>query len=442
MSLRAVPIGVALGSTGSSGREVSATTKVGAVQGAEPAGLTLVPGGRTGASARPLAAYAVVPKYVRKCPRSAWTEYAPYHLLLWPRGKPGDATVVEATCRSWRCEGECRRHQASVTYARILEALEPHRSSDVVFAVLTLDRDGTYSGEKWADTDTAYRELGRLSRNLLKRLNRLFDGDVQSRWVGVVEQHRTGWPHANLIIVCPRLASMLRAARAEVYRRTRNPTDWCRRHMHEGKPADEKCAGCAARLRELALVRGELLAHVVGAGWGPQSTMEVARNRGAVANYIVKTAGLQDEPATPESRAKGARITGEVAKLSQIPMAAPKGFRRMRSGVGFLPPRRKRDEYTGAMLDDGRLVKTPCIRHSRQAERLFGRLRKAPEHKRREITRAYFASVDALERGRMVRLIELAIALESTGQERQPWVAYLIELAGGVDLLDRGLGPP
>ncbi|GAG43380.1 unnamed protein product, partial [marine sediment metagenome] len=105
------------------------------------------------------AAYTGPPKYVMKCPNSPWQKALPYHLLLWPPGHPEKASVMTAHCRSWRCEGECRRHNGKVTWARIVEALEPHDDRDVLFAVLTIDRNGYYSGQKWASSTDAYREL-------------------------------------------------------------------------------------------------------------------------------------------------------------------------------------------------------------------------------------------------------------------------------------------
>ncbi|GAG94030.1 unnamed protein product, partial [marine sediment metagenome] len=247
-------------------------------------------------------------------------------LMFWPPGKPKEAQAKPACCGSWRCEGKCARYRAAVDFARISEALEPYKASEITYAVLTLDRNGTYTGEQWSDSTEAYRELSRMTRNLLSRLNRWllkkFGVATGNRWVGVAEAHRSGWPHMNLIIVSKQLANYLEDGRRQAER--------------DGLTQ-----------RQQILARGELLAHILGSGWGPQSTMEVARSKGALAGYMVKLAGELDKDGDAQSRG---RITGEVAKLTQVPTNAPLGFRRLRSGHRFLPPRRKGGN-TGAMLD-------------------------------------------------------------------------------------------
>ena len=206
-----------------------------------------------------------------------------------------------------------------------------------MFAVLTLDRDGRYNGDGWADTDSAYKALSELSRKWLKRLNRMLEklglDPVGSRWVATVEAHRSGWPHVNFILVSRGLAGLVRD--------------------------QAKAAGPAATDRERTLVRGELLNHTVGSGWGHQSTMEQARSKEALAGYMVKVAGDQHKDGTDDSRS---RLTGEVVKLSQLPMNAPKNTRRLRSGKGFLPPPHRNEEMTGVMTDDsGRALGIPKL---------------------------------------------------------------------------------
>lgn len=332
------------------------------------------------------------PKYVRKCPNSEWQKAVPYQLLLWPAGDPSKASLVEAKCRSWRCKGECRRHNGKVTWARVVEALERHDEQDVLFAVLTIDRNGYYSGRSWPDSTTAYRELSSMGNKWMKRINRMCERlgveAIQSRWVGVVEQHRSGWPHINLIIVCPGLAALVRKQQAELDS-----------HSGEYTPL------------ERALVRGEVMRHAEAAGWGRRSTLEVARSRGAVAGYMVKLCGLHDEPGTEATRS--AAVTGEVVKLSQIPMAAPKGFRRLRSGVRFLPTRR-RSEFTGALLDEGRVLdRTDHFRRIRKLAHRIRELEQLPElgaHERLEL----FELAGEHDRCRR-RLDELVDALAAAG---------------------------
>lgn len=259
-----------------------------------------------------------VPRYVRACVNSPYPD-APYILRLWLKGTdPASGLRRPHRCGSWRCDGQCARYRASVDFARLSTALEDEPARDLVFIVLTLDQRGTYSGEAWADPWTAYRSLSRMTRDLLARLRRLHP-DIGSRWVGVVEAHRSGWPHFNLVLASASLASALRAERAASYQRG-----------IEG--------------RDAILVRGALLGAATGTGWGPQSTAEAARDEthaaDRLAGYVLKLAR------GPEA----GRLAGEARKLSQVPDVAPQGFRRIRSGRGFLPPRRRAEGWTGALL--------------------------------------------------------------------------------------------
>jgi hypothetical protein len=284
--------------TGTSGRNVSPATL----------------GDRAALRGNRAAAAAPRPDYVRRCPYSGGADRrAPLMLHVWPKGQPEHACRSVALCGSWRCPS-CRRWRASTDYARITEALSTVDPAHVVFVVLTLDRDGWRTGDAWADAETAYRALSRMSRALLKRWGRMLGKPIGSRWVGTVEAHRSGWPHLNLVLVSAELAAVL------------------------GRQAN----AADATDRQKALLRGELLSAALGAGWGPQSTAEVARSPEALAGYLVKLAGELDE-------AWGA-MAGEVTKVTQVPLSAPKGTRRLRSGRKFLPPRRRNPLLTGALL--------------------------------------------------------------------------------------------
>jgi hypothetical protein len=206
-------------------------------------------------------------------------------------------------------------------FARIAKASAPLSADGWCFFVLTLDRNGTYSGEKrWENAQEAYRDLSRLRAAFFQNLRR-FQKKMswvvtKSTWVGTTEAHKAktgGWPHANLMIWSPELAEYLRNERAARER--------------------EGLAG-----RELIQCTGELLAAVENAGWGIMSTAESARDGAAVAGYITKIAGKSDQ------------TTGEISKLTQLPMNMPFRFRRLAAGKGFLPPRAKNPDVTGALV--------------------------------------------------------------------------------------------
>lgn len=254
----------------------------------------------------------VLPRHVQACQHSEHRAER-WAVWTWKRAAPDVQTRAPYSCNSWRCP-VCRRHEAAVTFARIKEATSrPCYAPDGwVFLVLTLDRDGYYSGRPWLDVNQAYRALSGMTERLLKRLRR-GSGERLNAWCAVVEAHRSGWPHVNLLLHSPSLA-------AELRQRTNARLD----------------AGYTPR--ESILVDGDLRTHAEGCGWGRQSTAESARSVDAISGYVVKLAGEHDA------------ATGELAKITQAPTMAPARFRRLRSAKGFLPPRHTNPEVTGALV--------------------------------------------------------------------------------------------
>lgn len=253
----------------------------------------------------------VIPRHVRACQHSEHGAER-WFVWTWKRENPTTQTRIPYSCNSWRCP-VCARHEAAVTFARIKQAVQrPELAPDGwVFLVLTIDRDGYYSGQPWPDVTTAYRSLGKMSEKFLKRLRRAYG--LGSQWVAVVESHKSGWPHVNLMLYSPELADEIRSAK-----RTR--------------------ASAGASPRDQILVGERLLEHAMECGWGRQSTADVARDTEALSSYIVKLAGNHEAS------------VGELAKITQAPLAAPARFRRLRSGKGFLPPRHKNAETTGVLI--------------------------------------------------------------------------------------------
>jgi hypothetical protein len=258
------------------------------------------------------------PKSVQSC-----FNFCGQHRLgfyTWPvEGPVTSVTRGCYFCTSWRCEGDCQRRAASIMFARIKEAVErPHyRADGWVYFVLTIDRHGTLSGDAWKNEETAYRELGKMTGRFLEALRRdqKRHGErvLKNEWAQVIEAHRSGWPHANLMVYAPELAEKLERERVAL-------------------------AAAGASEREARLVQGRMRVLVVNAGWGTISTAEQVRSRDALAGYLVKLAGYFD------------KAVAEVAKLTQVPLNAPPRFRRLRSGKGFLPPKHKSDKLTGTMV--------------------------------------------------------------------------------------------
>lgn len=291
----------------------------------------------------------VIPRHVAACQHSP-ERGERWFVWTWKRESPQTQTRVQYSCNSWRCE-VCRRHEAAVTFARIKQATAPLPAEGWCFLVLTLDRDGYYSGAPWADVNDAYRSLGKMTTATLKRIGATWGPDTRlegkkrkrtvrklgNRWVAVVEAHRSGWPHVNLLVWCPELAAQLRR---EQDARLEDPeiADAVHLSREAWKRKEAVCERVRAVARKASLVGGVLVDLLEACGWGRQSTAEAARSSEAIAGYVVKLAGQHDA------------ATGELAKITQAPLNAPERFRRLRSGKLFLPPRYHDPAITGCLL--------------------------------------------------------------------------------------------
>lgn len=238
-----------------------------------------------------------------------------------------------------------------MTFARIKQATGPLPADGWCFLVLTLDRDGYYSGERWSDVNEAYRALGSMTRATLKKIGATWGPETRlegkkrprtvrklgNRWVAVVEAHRSGWPHVNLLVWCPALAAQLRAERDA---RLNDPeiADAVGEAQAAWRAGQQPSNVVRELARKAVVLGGSLRELAEESGWGRQSTAEAARSSEAIAGYVVKLAGYHDASA------------GELAKITQAPLNAPERFRRLRSGKGFLPPRHHDPAITGCLL--------------------------------------------------------------------------------------------
>ena len=231
--------------------------------------------------------------------------------------RKGASSRTPYRCGSWRCP-VCRVQEAHVQYARITEAAAPLAPDGWCFIVNTLDRFGTYSKKKpWNRPKDAFQDLQKLSQAYMRNLRRWFKSmgwdPLANQWVSTTEAHRSGWPHMNFMIWHPQLADWLR--------------EQTRARLAEGMSQRDSVLVC----RQLADV-------TTTAGFGLISTAEAARDASALASYVIKLSGEQDA------------TIGEVTKLCQLPTNAPLRFRRLRSGVRFLPKRKKNPDVTGTLL--------------------------------------------------------------------------------------------
>ena len=225
---------------------------------------------------------------------------------------------------------ECSTFDRKLTYARMQEAItrDGLTPDGWVFMVLTLDVEGTYSGKKrWLDVNEAFRDLSQMTRDFFTRLRRWAPSEKLAKrerrqvmkkpgreWVATVEVHKSGWPHVNLVMWAPELAEYIERERERMgdeYKRL-------------GFPAET--------------LAPELMRMAKASGWGTRSTAERVRSQDKVLNYISKLSIQAD------------RVFSEIAKLTQLPRNAPQRMRRLRSGKGFLPPRRKDADHFGTLI--------------------------------------------------------------------------------------------
>lgn len=215
-----------------------------------------------------------IPKYVKACAAQAWT-------LILHNTTTGEITILPFRCRSWRHEGECRRRKGAQDFVRIREALKKRPAW--VYMVLTEKRRGSKR--------EAYKRIWRKWQSLRQWIQRSFKGG-KLEYIALVEQHKDGWPHVNILVYLP---AFVAAAQA----------DWQTLRRKVNKAA-------------------------IRCGFGLHFWLEPVRSNAAIAGYFVK-------------------LCHEVAKITQSPVEAPRRFRRLRASRGLLPPVHKNPDLTGML---------------------------------------------------------------------------------------------
>lgn len=232
-----------------------------------------------------------LPKSSRACIENKW------HLSITNK-KTGECVCTPFNCKSWRCP-KCAPGVAAIDFCRIRDALLDCDPNELVFLVLTLDQKAEQANGLTAKT--SYATVQRRWQTLIQRIRREYG---ETKVVRTTEQHRSGWPHINVVLKSPGLAASLKG-RFDKGART---------------------------------VTGELRDAVVSAGFGPVAWVDRPRDVTAIAGYIVKLAHRET-------------LVGEVVKLSQLPVMAPFRTRRLNSTPGFLPRRMgSTGEWTGELV--------------------------------------------------------------------------------------------
>jgi hypothetical protein len=264
-----------------------------------------------------------IPKYIQACDLNPRRKQS-FWVYTWRLDNPSMVTRRPYTCNSWRCPYGCATHQSHVLFARLEQAFDGVPLEEIVFLVLTFP--GIEHGRRGKSLQELYRQISTAQRKLQKRWRRLLerDGgeDFKSRWVAVVEQHASGVPHLNVLIHSRSLANEVIASKRALL-----------------------MTGASKKLREHLMITGRWLDHVMDSGFGEHSSWDIAEHdraaghsRQKVFSYLAAVAKRAD------------RTHRELAKKSQLPLVAPKGFRRVRSGRHFLPPKNKNPNVSGTIV--------------------------------------------------------------------------------------------
>lgn len=212
-------------------------------------------------------------------------EHCAWHLQIWRKEGDGEITYIPYKCRSWRHEGECRLWRGAQDFVRIEE--------------------GMRTEEHWSHITLTFRQKGYVLSpkmfisckdswaKLRKRISRKY-GIL--RYIQTWESHKSGWPHCHIA-----------ASNVELF-------SWQKAH-----PRAMFSAALGEMVREC--------------GFGPIGWLEPLRSKIAMAGYLCKLAR---------------ELTGS-GKEYQIPVKAPRHFRRIRASVRLLPPPHKDPDITGVL---------------------------------------------------------------------------------------------
>lgn len=229
-----------------------------------------------------------------------------WSLATWGKADGEAPSVIPYRCNSWRHEGACRDECFARDFARVATAIERH--THWTYLVFTYPQS-----TKKLDAD-AFRMGGRLWAMMRKRIVREFG---QIKYIQTWEVHKSGWPHMNCLISNVSLYDEAK----ENYRKLR------RRFFI---PAN------------------------VEVGFGRRIWVEPMKHERHMAGYLCKL---------------GLELVGAKVK-AQVPVNAPRHFRRIRASVRLLPPRYKSEHKTGQLFKLGydevmRALNGEFIPHSR-----------------------------------------------------------------------------
>lgn len=202
-----------------------------------------------------------------------------WHLHLWPIDQAHEDAEqcqrVPFSCRSWRHDGDCRKWKGALDWWRVKEALK--KRTDWVFVTLTFHQPD----DSWGRWQTYFKAMPCWD-TLRKRLVRYY-GKIQ--YISTWERHQLGGCHGHFVI-----------GNAELYHDYNfDPLNWT--NLYLSVQAEE-------------------------VGFGYQCHATTVYGPAGLAGYLTN---LHTE------------LIGAGTK-KQVPVDAPRHFRRIRASRGLLPP--------------------------------------------------------------------------------------------------------
>lgn len=258
------------------------------------------------------------PRYIQRCIYNPFRTDSPHLGYRWKRGTDFEGlSRAPKACCSHKCPSEqCRKFARNQLYSRFVSALRKVDAESVVFLVLTLPaswhRPGLAPKERYA-------AMARGRTLFYKRLRRWLDekwgSNFGSEHIWAIEEHRSGVPHCNIILVHKELSVWLRE----------------RKHALLGAGLNAK-----ESIRMLEPIRS----FAKESGLGTVGTAEANRcgDEGAelLAGYLTKTVQ---------------KLAGEAQKSTQLPLHSPHRRRTWNAGKGFVPRKHKSEDYTGGVVN-------------------------------------------------------------------------------------------
>jgi len=231
--------------------------------------------------------------YVDACARGLW------HLQVWDKSQDRtQAKRIPFKCRSWRHEGDCRLWCGACDFVRCSEAIASRKH----WSLLTL----TFPHRQWSPRRLDL--LFRFGYTAWSRLRKRLNTECGRIWyIQTWEIHKSMYPHCHVVISNENVHRHAEECdlNERVYGHVRTP--WKQNYLEEA---------------------------IVECGFGKVCHLAPVRGGAEMAGYLVKLAR---------------ELTGAGVK-NQVPVNAPRNFRRLRASQGLLPKRHKNDHITGTIV--------------------------------------------------------------------------------------------